>query len=233
MTPRMTKKELRQDPVMEAMQKALGFGQQYGKWLALGAAGIIILIAVALLVIQGRQAAAEQAATELMMARSQIMQGQLAQARSSLESVVTRYGSSDAAKEAYLLLGDVELAMDNAEGARRAFSEALARLDEPILTMGAQRGLAAALEDLGRFAEASQTYEELAGASLDPVAIENLVNAARTAREAGDRDRAYSLYERALAMAEEKAPGRVSQIEMSMAEIAAERDMAAGELLGS
>jgi tetratricopeptide (TPR) repeat protein len=215
----MTKKELREDPVMETLQKILAFGRDYGRWLALGAAAVVVVIVVATLIVNGRRAAEMNAGAELVQSRTEVATGQWARARTSLENLISRYGQTKAADEAYVLLGDVELALQNPEGARAAFEEALTRVEDPTLLAGVRKGLAGSYEALGDKEEASRIYEEIVGPNPSGNGVTNLMNAARTAREAGDLSRAVNLYERAETMAETAARAKVQEIKMTIAEI--------------
>jgi tetratricopeptide (TPR) repeat protein len=116
--------------------------------------------------------------------------------------------------------------------ARTSFEEALRKLEDPLVRSGALRGLAAALEDMGNTAEASTRYEEAAAGGKNASALSDLMNAARTAADAGDLSRAHTLYETCLTMAEEVARGRVSEIQGLIAEIQA-RGGGAPETVGA
>jgi Tfp pilus assembly protein PilF len=215
----MTKKELREDPVMESIQKGLGFARTNTRWLVLGVVAVVVVIAVGVMVLQGRKAASRRASVELAQARTQLFGGQLAQARASLETLVARNRGSSAALEAQLLLGDVYLRLGQPADARTSFEESLRDLEDPLVRSGALRGLAAALEDMGNKAEASARYEEAAADGRNASALSDLMNAARTAADGGDLSRARTLYERCLTMAEEVARGRVGEIQGLLAEI--------------
>ena len=216
---RMTKKEIRHDPVLESFQKGLDFTQHHGRWLVLGVVGIVVVVAVAVMVIQGRQTAAERAAMDMTQARAQVMRGQIAQARLTLEGLTSRHGGSEVASEAYLLLGDVHLATGQPAEARTSFEQALQGKGGPLLKRAAERGLATALDDLGDASAASLRYESAAGDEKSAGALSDLMNAARTARAAGDMERARGLYERCQVMAQDVSASRVSEILLILAEL--------------
>lgn len=217
----MTKQELREDPVLESIQKGLSFAQENSRWLVLGVVALIVVAAVGLMVLQGRKAAGQRATVELARARTQVFAGALADARSTLETLLTRDGGTSSATEARLLLGDVYLRMGLASEARDKYDAALRDIKDPMLRSGALRGLAAALEDMDVKAEASTRYEEAAGDAQNAIALNDLMNAARTAADAGDLSRAKSIYERCLTMAKEVSRARVTEIQGVLAEIEA------------
>ncbi|MBU1701524.1 MAG: tetratricopeptide repeat protein [Candidatus Eisenbacteria bacterium] len=219
--PRMTKQELREDPVMDVIQKGLSFGRDYGRWLALGVGAIVVIAVVVLLIVHGRRVAEINAGAELVQSRAEVATGQWGRARTGLESIISQYGQTQAAGEAYTLLGDVELALQNPEGARVAFEEALSRVEDPTLKAGIRKGLASTYEALGQKMEASRIYEEIVGEEVSDNALTNLMNAGRTARETGDLTRALTLYKRAETMAEKISRNRVAEIQMTIAEIEA------------
>jgi predicted negative regulator of RcsB-dependent stress response len=223
----MTKRELREDPVMESIQKGLDFARSNTRWLVLGIVAVVVVIAVGAMVLQGRKAAARRATVELAQARTQVFGGQLDQARAALETLVARGRGTPSALEAQLLLGDIYLRLGQPADAKTSFEEALRNLKDPLVRSGALRGLAAALEDMGNKAEASSRYEE-AAAGENVSALSDLMNAARTAADGGDLVRARALYERCLTMAEELARGRVSEIQGLLAEIDARGGGASG-----
>jgi Tfp pilus assembly protein PilF len=217
----MTKKELREDPVLESLQKGISWFQANTRWVLLGAVGIVAVIAVGLMLLQGRRASHERAALELAQARTLMFQGQMQQARTGLEGIVTRDRGTEAAVEAHLLLGDINLRLGQPNIAKNNFEEALRRAKDPIVKSGAQRGLAAAFEDLGSKAEASRHYEMAAGSGRTAAALNDLMNAGRTAYDSGDVSRAREIYSRCLDLAEEVAQGRVNEVKLALAEVEA------------
>jgi len=223
----MTKDELRHDPVLESLQKGLGYTRSHVRWIVLGSAAFIALVAVVVMFFQGRQSSHHRSALALAQAKNQMYSGQAPQARVTLEDLVARSGNSPAGVEASLLLGDISIDMGQADEAKANYEDALRRAKDPLLKAGALRGIAAAADDLGSKAEASTRYEEAAGDARTALALSDLLNAARTAREGGDAARARDLYARCLDLAQDVAKNRVNEIKSAMAELEASSGLAA------
>jgi predicted negative regulator of RcsB-dependent stress response len=193
----MTKGELREDPVLEQIQRGVAFAEQNARWLIAGAVIVVAAVVGFMALHRGSLRSESEAGQLLVEAQASYLQGNASAAESQLKEMLQSHGRSRAAAGAQLTLGDVLLAQSRPEEALKAYQEAFAHgAKDPLVAPAAERGQGAALEDLTRYAEASQTYEKAAGMSALG-SIGDLISAARTALLAGDAPRAKTLLERA------------------------------------
>jgi len=194
--PHMTKEELREDPVLERIQKTISFAERHSRWL-IGGAVLVVAVIVGLSLLHRAQVRGEREAARLLMdAQASFLQNNLPAAESQFQQIIDSYGGTSAGVAARIYMGDVLRALDRPEEALRMYEQAAGKADDPLLETGAARGRAAAYEDLGRFAEASEAYER-AAASAPFLQADDLVAAGRTALRAGDAARAKTILEQA------------------------------------
>jgi tetratricopeptide (TPR) repeat protein len=192
----MTKEELREDPVLEQLQRALSFGQQHARWLV---AGVLVAAAVVIGILalqRGRQSAEREGSRYLIEAQAAYLTGNYAAAETQLKEMLQSHGRTRAAATAQVTLGDALMALGRPEEALKAYEAGGGKAAEPMIRAAALRGQATAQEDLGRHAEASQLFEK-AAAETPLARAADLIAAARTALQAGDAARAGAMLDRA------------------------------------
>jgi tetratricopeptide (TPR) repeat protein len=192
----MTKEELREDPVLEAVQGFLSFMQRHGRWVALGAAAIAVIVVGVIMLQRSSQRAEAEASAQLAIGQSYFVQGNYAESESQLRELLSSHGGTRSGRAARIYLGDALLAQGRNEEALEAYEEALSKVGSGELQVAAQRGEAATLESLGRYAEASVAYERAAD-HHSPLEGDDLVAAGRSALRASDAARAQVILERA------------------------------------
>ncbi|MBD3235164.1 MAG: tetratricopeptide repeat protein [Candidatus Eisenbacteria bacterium] len=195
---RMTKEELREDPVLEWIQDAISFLQRNMRWILTGAIIVVAVIVGGVALSRSHQRAEREAAQQLAAAQRGYLQGAYAQAEVQLRQLIDAHGGTRVAGAARVYLGDALLAQQRATEALETYEEAIAKGgdQDPMVLAAAHRGRAAALESLSRPAEASQAYAD--AAQFDTAfTFDDLYHAGRTALEAGDAQRARALFERA------------------------------------
>ena len=193
---RMTKEELREDPVLDAVQGFLSFMERHGRWVALGAAAIGVIVVGAIMLQRSSQRAELEASAQLAIGQSYFVQGNYAESESQLRELLSSHGGTRSGRAARIYLGDALLAQGRNEEALEAYEEALSKVGSGELQVAAQRGEAATLESLGRYAEASVAYERAAD-HHSPLEGDDLVAAGRSALRASDAARAQVILERA------------------------------------
>ncbi len=140
------------------------------------------------------------AARELSQARGAAESGNLQLAASDLGRIITTYGKTGAGQEAVILLANVHLRQSQPELAVSELRDLLSRGVEPHLRGPAAGLLGTALEEMGRFREAADAFEQAAdnipyGFIRGPF----LMDLARTAAAGGDTGRAAATYEAIIA----------------------------------
>lgn len=186
--------------------------------LSLGVGAVVVLFG-GVWFMQSAQSRREAfASSELEQARFAVEAGNLALAASDLGSIVGTYGGTNASREAAILLARVHLLQGQPD---LAASEMRTFLDQDPADQFRAPGanlLANALEELGRFGEASGAFEEAASASpYELVRAQHMMDAARTAQLAGDLDRAAALYRSVLDDTEE--PQILTEVRLRLAEV--------------
>jgi len=159
--------------------------------------GTVVLLAGATWYLSAAKARKEQFANrQLAEARFTAQSGNLQLATSDLTSIVESYGGTPAGQEAVLVLANVRLAMDEGELAVAELTEFLNGNPLEYFEGPGYALLAGAYEELGRFQEASESYEKAADATDLPLLRgEFLLDQARTATVAGNRTVAIEVYE--------------------------------------
>lgn len=162
------------------------------EWLEIHSRGVMYA-SIALLVIAGgvlfwRQSTSRQAASaqaNLGDAESAIASGNIPLAQSDLEKLIQRYGSTDAGRQAHVLLAQVHY--DRGEYQQGIEELKVVTEDKDPYTAASAMNLSAAgLEQSGKFAEAAAMYEK--AAQKAPYRTDHdvyMANAARALTSAG------------------------------------------------
>ena len=208
MQKRLTKQEIREDPLLTWILRLQALAALYWKQVAI-AAGVIALAVVLLFVMRNaRRGSESEASAELAQAQVQLWsegEGNAARAIEISNRLIERSPGTRSGRIAHLVRGDALLQTKNPEGALAAYRSYLSKdVGDPVLRLSAKRGVAVSLEDLGQNAEAAAAYEELAGMGTRPeIVIPDLMSAGRCRERAGDWAGARAIYEQVIA----KYPG--------------------------
>jgi tetratricopeptide (TPR) repeat protein len=201
---RLTKQEIREDPLVTWAIKAETFALSYWKPIAIGVGVVALGLAIGFLTRGARRTAEASAAEQLAQAQMQLWtegEGNAARAIEISDRLIEQSPGTKSGRIAYLIKGDALLQQNDAEGALAAYRTYLAKdTGDPILRRSAQRGVAVALDNSGKFPEAAIAYEGLAAGDQKPaVAVPDLMSAARCHERAGDLAGAGTLYEKIIA----------------------------------
>ncbi|MCH7714760.1 MAG: tetratricopeptide repeat protein [Gemmatimonadetes bacterium] len=133
---------------------------------------------------------------ELSQARVAAQSGNLQLAASDLGRIINLYPKTGPGQEAVILLANVHLQQSQPELAVSELRDLMLRGPEPYLEGPVAGLLGNALEELGRFAEAADAYDQAAeGVGYDLIRSMYLMEGARAAALAGDTGRAAAAYE--------------------------------------
>lgn len=194
---RMTKEELREDPILEWIQNTVTFFQRNLRWIMTGAIIVAAVVIGGVALTRSHQRAERDAAQLLSEAQRRYLQGAYPAAEVQLRQLIDAHGRTPSASPARVYLGDALLAQARTTEALEAYRDAVARAGgDALITAAAQRGKATALENLSQPGEASQAYAE-AAAFETAFTFDDLYHAGRTALAAGDAQRAQTLLGRA------------------------------------
>jgi predicted negative regulator of RcsB-dependent stress response len=214
----MTKEELREDPILERIQRLVGFSERHARWIVIAAIGIAVAI-VAVIAVQKSQArSAREANQALSEGQASYLTGNLPMAETQLRELVDRYGRTSAAGQGHLYLGHTLRDQGRPGDALESYEKAAGKMgDDAELQAAAQRGQGAALADLNRFEEASRAYEQAAQKGTLQ-RVEDTIAAGRYALRGGDAARAQQLLEAIdrRAIQQGSDPNRVAELLMDI-----------------
>jgi outer membrane protein assembly factor BamD (BamD/ComL family) len=199
---RLSKRELREDPILEALQRALAYARDN---MLVVATGLVVFIGVVALAVRiggsatgadggGGNTEADRALSE---ARSEFALGRLDAGTAALETVRDRHGNSSAGREATYVLANAYYQQGEFEKARQTFEDFLKKpLYDDLMKDGARLGIAACKESAGDMAGAVADYRALWENSTSAgTRLQAGLSAARLAEAQGDVPFARSIYE--------------------------------------
>lgn len=157
---------------------------------------VIVLGLVSWYVIESGRRKAAQAAAALDQARASLDAGNLPEASTEFQRVITVFSGTDAANEAVLGLNQARMLSGQSQLAVDELTKFMASSPPPSVRSEAQALLGMALENTGKFKEAAQAYEASAAtASQDYLKVDALLGAARAYRAGGDDKKAVEVLE--------------------------------------
>lgn len=197
MSDRLTKQELRADPLMDQTAKAADALSHHGKTIVAGIIALVVVVA-AIMIFKGNAASSQANAAELLAeVRVAVQNGAQADATAKLEELISSYGGTSSGKQARLILADLRFNEGNSQEAANLYREALDGAGgDNIMAQSARRGLAASLANLSQFSAAAAEYKTLAETSSNNrVDRDELYLAAgRNYAAAGNTSEAIAMY---------------------------------------
>jgi len=159
---KLSKKELKQDRLVELAYKLERFYFQHQKWVVSVAVGIIVIVVAALLVSRATKASRLEDSYQLTMAKMQMDANQLDQARDALNRLVSSAGPSTAG-EAKFLTGRIAFEQGNFSEAADIFTAYLKEFStDNEMDCAALMGLAASYQAMSKLEEAATTFADAA-----------------------------------------------------------------------
>ena len=206
------------EPVSEGLtreEKLAAWVQKNAKFLGIGAG----VIALAVLGTWFMSASANRKETFARQALEQAWgaadAGNIPQASADLQKVATNYAGTEAASEAVLSLNQTRLVAGQTQLAVDDLRRFLGTNPPDRFAAPANMLLGGALENLGKPAEALPAYEAAnATAALDHVKAEALLGVARTARAAGQKDKAIAALRQIIEKYKETAAFPVAEVRL-------------------
>ena len=164
MTERLSRTELKEDPLMRHTGEVVDFAQHHIRMMII-AAVVLVVAVVAVVLIRGAQAREEdQAAGMLAEARGDLNKGNPDAAVARLKDLLEFHGGTMAGKEAILLYADIQYDKKQYDEALTHYIQAERAMgDDPVLGAAARRGLAATYESKGDHTHAIEILEKLYG----------------------------------------------------------------------
>ena len=200
--------EEQDDAFVAGVMEASNWATRHRQLLVMAAVVVGLFIAGGIYYVNFQRSLVNQATNRLESIHQTIAIQAMEDAKAQLSTFLERFGATEQAREAVVLLGRLHLEAGDAPVAISVLERADLGLRDAI---GLQGGtlLARAYEDQGRWADAEELYLDVADrAELDFQVRDALADAARTRKRQQDIDGAVELYERILATFGENDPGR-------------------------
>lgn len=159
---KLTKKELKQDKLVQLAYKVEHLYIRYQKWVVAVAAGIVIVVLATILLNRSSKSALREQSYQLTMAKVQMDGGKYDVAMDALNRLVSSAGGAIAG-EAKFLTAKIAYEQNNYSQAADLFSAYLNDFSvDDELDCAATMGLAASYQAMGKTEDAAKTYEESA-----------------------------------------------------------------------
>lgn len=196
---RLTKKQIKQDKFVTYYFKAQDYLAENSRTI-LYTVGAVALIFVALFIYNRKQQEQEQnAVMELTEAKRAYFASDYAAAIPLLQSLTQRYSGTESAEVGLYFLASSYYGQEDYAKAGQTFEQFLDESDDKILSAAALSGIAACLEEQGKFAAAAARYREAATKYRSFMSPEYMYDSARCYVMAGDRDTAREVLNQLIA----------------------------------
>lgn len=196
---KMTRREMKKDPLVTFSLKAADFVRSNARVLAIVAVIVVASAVVSVMMTRDRARAESEAELVLDQANKELLRGNAADATTLYNELLDRYAGTSSGKRGLLFKGDALLQSGKYDEAISAYEKFLSReRKDELLRSSAKKGVATALEDKGEFAKAAGVHETLATLLEGNDAAEELMSAARCYRASSVYGKAISLYEKVI-----------------------------------
>ncbi len=206
---KLSKRELKEDPILTTIGQAKTFYEQYKKYISYGITALALLIIATVVYFNNRRANNEKAATELgkiyaiydagLNDKTQFtlaINGQPERGIMGLKTIVDNYGGTTSGEMARFYLANAYYNTGQFDEALKQFEKFSS--DDKLLKASAAAGAASCAEAKKDMPRAAQKFEEaasIAGAAAS-VTPEYLNDAARDYGLAGQKEKAVELFKR-------------------------------------
>jgi tetratricopeptide (TPR) repeat protein len=158
---KITKKELKRDPVLERIAQLDEFVHRQQKYVIYGLVGLVVIGVLAFVLIRSKQQANLAAMGELGLAEQVLANNDYDDAILRLEGIVTRYKKTQGAGIATLLLAQTYIAKNDWENALVQFEKYIDDYDnDKMLTAVAYNGLGIGAEQKGEWKKAAEYFSK-------------------------------------------------------------------------
>ncbi|MBI4726150.1 tetratricopeptide repeat protein [candidate division TA06 bacterium] len=162
MSHQVSKHTLKRDEFADDAIKMVTFVRKHSTEAMAVAAAFIVIIAGLILMGQNQAKSEKEAALMIGMAHAAYFNGDMANAQTAYEEIVSKHGSSLSAKEALVYLGNINFIQRKNEEAIKYYEQSIkSGGSNPLITAAAVSGVAACYEQTGRLAEAGEKYLEI------------------------------------------------------------------------
>lgn len=192
---KISKKELKHDPLLEMIFKVETFFRNYSKEVGYGVIGIVALVIVGVMLMNSKSEAEVDAAAAVGIAQFKYVTGDFQDAIVRLEDALRKYPGTDAATQGLFYLGSANYQANNKNDAEKYFRDFLdENSDDALLVASAYAGIAAVREDNEDFTEAANFYREAADKAESQFQVEMYtISAVRNFHKSGRSEIALKL----------------------------------------
>ena len=194
---KISKKELKHDPMLETMFKVETFFRTYSKQALYGSIGLVALVIVSIVLLSSKSEAEVDAAAAVGIAQFKFMLGDFQDAIVRLEDALRKYPGTKAATQGTFYLGNANYQAGNKEDAEKNYRDYLDEgSDDNLLAASAYAGIAAVREDNQDYAEAAENYKKAVLRTDSQFQIEKYtISAAKNYHKAGNSEIALNMIE--------------------------------------
>jgi tetratricopeptide (TPR) repeat protein len=220
---KLTRKELKKDPVLEKISQAENFLRDQSKLVTYAAIGIVVVIALVILLTGSKKKANTAAMGDLGLAEMSYARGDYDDAILRLENLIDKYSSTRSAGMGTVLLAKSYLSKNDYENARVNFERYINDYKKDgLLTATAYSGLAICAEQTGEYQKAAEYFKK--GGKVAPYKFQKhsmLLNAARNYLRVADLTSADKMV--ATVLEDEPETKNKNTAEMLAAQITAQK----------
>ncbi|MFA4838889.1 MAG: tetratricopeptide repeat protein [Candidatus Neomarinimicrobiota bacterium] len=163
---KITKKEMKKDPMLEKISQVDTFVRSNPKQLLYGALGVVVLVALVVLLAQSKKSANREASGELGMAEIALAKGDIDDAVVRLEALIEKNPRTKSAGMATLLLAQSYLTKSDYDKAQENFEKYVDDFDDDeMIEASALNGVGLCLDHKGEYKKAAKIYAEAADES--------------------------------------------------------------------
>jgi TolA-binding protein len=185
---RLTKKELKKDPLVLLSAQALDFLR--AEWIKVGSIvlAVVVISLIAVLIVNGKKKGEINAYDAAMIA----LQNNAPEATDLLKKIVNKYGGSRSAADALIQLGNRFYIQKDLNNSEKYYKEYIDKYSEdPVYGFNAFNNLGSIYEEKGDFKKAAGTYEKYIQkyktSMFNPIMY---LNAGKAYIQAGDKESA-------------------------------------------
>ena len=214
----VSKRDLKEDRFQEFVERAMEFYYRDRQKVWIGAAAVVAVIVIAILLLQNRSSNVNpQAEIAFTQAIGVYSAGNMEQSEQAFKDIAGRFGRDFVGAKAHFYLANVYYNTNRAAEAKKEFAVFLGRVkNDPLLTPAAQFGLGNCDEQAGDNPAAARAYEEVWRRwPKSPLAYDAMMAAGRAYRNANDLAKAEAAYQQLLKTKPEGEKGEDVRVELA------------------
>jgi len=214
----VSKQDLKEDRFQKFIEKSLEFYYHDRQRVWIGAAALVAVIVIAILLLQNRHTGVNsQAEIAFTQAIGVYSTNNLQQAEPAFKDVASRFGRDFVGAKAHFYLGDIYYNTNRVPEAKQEFATFLGRVkNDPLLSPAAQLGIGNCDEQAGDNMAAAKAYEAVQRRwPKSPLALDAMMAAGRAYRNANAYDKAEAVYQQLLKGKPEGEKGEDVKVELA------------------